>query len=1432
MTVSAPPGNNGTLPADARGAAAYYLRLGRLPVPVQDRGKKPWDHASGQPRDEWQSLRPSAADLDRLFPQGRASNIGLLLGAPSRGLLDVDLDCLQTVAAASALLPATGWVSGRQTMPRSHWWYQVVNPPDKASDSYRDIDGKKLVELRSSGGQTVVPPSVHESGEVVVWHTFDHPAQIDFVELIVAVRSVAAAALLARHWPDKGSRHDARLALSGALTRAGWSEERVTKLVRAVTIAACNRGIGDAEAVAESTADRVEDGKHVWGWPKLAELLAGDGKAVVRKVCEWLGIPKAAVVRNVVRPVRYRPLPPYTPFPLEALPPVLSDLTREAAAAIGCDPALVAVPAIATAAGCVGNSRAVLLKHGWIEPAIVWGLTVAPSGGHKSPAFHAATSPLMELQLDLFDAYRDRLEEYAEALKEWKDKDRDERGEAPEKPVEPLSFITSDTTIEALGELLRDNPRGLLVARDELDGWFQSFSRYKGKGGGSDRAQWLELHRAGTLRIDRITREKGRLLIRRACVPVCGTIQPAVLALALDLESLQAGLGARFLLAMPPPRRRVWNENELPEDLVTRYQNLLKALLDLPLKDELKRKPHVLGLAAPAKRAWVEFFNEWGVVQADAEGEQASAFAKIEAYASRLALIHHVVAHAAAGAADQGSITETSMLAGITLAKWFAAEAVRIYAMLAETHEERETRTLVEWIARHGGRTTVKEVQRSNNRRWTSSEQAEAALNDLVEIGLGRWEDGPRPAHGGKAMRWFVLSNTTHDDSDDRPGDGPPPPPPPHDDRSDDRPDMPRAEPGVSGTNPFVGKACGDTAPNLHSRSSESSCVVQTSTTAAQEGEAPAVVVQSPERSSCSVGSEPAWQYVKDASHFPAVLAALEESSLVGLDCETTGLNPRTDKVRLLSLAVDTIDGDRFVYVVDCFAVGPRPLFATLAEQEVLVHNGSFDLAMLRAQGFEPAAAVHDTMLLGRLLTAGIFPPLDNSLDALCQRHLQLQLDKTEQRSEWAAPELSEAQLRYAALDAWVLRPLFDALRKEIAGAGLERAAEIERRCLPGWVWMETAGMLLDVEAWKPLADEARSARAALRADLDALAPQDPDSLPGMSRWNWDSNQDVARVLELLGFQVEDTTDETLAVIDHPFAQKLREYRHARWLDSTYGHDFLRHVAEEDRRVYADWNQLGNVAGRSSCSGPNLQQIPRDGRYRRCFVAPPGRVIVKADFAAAHLRIAAKIANESKMIEAFRAGQDLHRLTARALLGKEEIGKQDRQLAKAVAFGLLYGMGAKGLRVYAKQSYGVDMTPEEAGRHKRTFFATYPGLATWHRRTASGKARQTETRTLTGRRRLLDKKTPLMHRLNSPVLGTEADAAKLALTLLWERRQQCPSARPVAFVHDEIVVEADAGQADAAAAWLRQAMLDAMAPLLDPVPVEVEVSVGRTWGGD
>jgi DNA polymerase-1 len=210
-----------------------------------------------------------------------------------------------------------------------------------------------------------------------------------------------------------------------------------------------------------------------------------------------------------------------------------------------------------------------------------------------------------------------------------------------------------------------------------------------------------------------------------------------------------------------------------------------------------------------------------------------------------------------------------------------------------------------------------------------------------------------------------------------------------------------------------------------------------------------------------------------------------------------------------------------------------------------------------------------------------------------------------------------------------------------------------------------------------------------------------------------------------------------------------------------------------------------------SCRHPNVQNLPRGPRYRRCFGAPPGRVLVKADYSQIELRIAAKIAREDRMIEAYRAGEDLHALTARLVLGKEDVSKDDRQNAKSLNFGLLYGMGARGLRAYALSNYGVRLGDGQAAEYRAAFIKAYPALARWHQRVRT--SRGPVVRTLTSRRRKLGPETPDTTRLNTPVQGTGVDGLKLALALLWERRAECPGAVPVLAVHDELVLEADEG---------------------------------------
>ncbi|HKB03221.1 MAG TPA: DNA polymerase [Gemmataceae bacterium] len=572
------------------------------------------------------------------------------------------------------------------------------------------------------------------------------------------------------------------------------------------------------------------------------------------------------------------------------------------------------------------------------------------------------------------------------------------------------------------------------------------------------------------------------------------------------------------------------------------------------------------------------------------------------------------------------------------------------------------------------------------------------------------------------------------------------------------------------------------------------------------------------------MGPETRYLLIRTADDLSLVVNAVAESRLVGLDCETTGLDSRADRLRLLSLDCETVDGGRFTYLVDALSVDPVSLWPALAEVEVVAHNAAFDLAFLARRGFEPGK-VHDTLLMSHVLYASArtkgTAPVRHGLKECCQRELVVALSKDLRQSNWAG-QLSADQLLYAATDAAVLVPLYRVLAEKLRVADLGRAAALESAALPCVVWLARSGVPFDRDRWRALAAVANADADRLTAELNTVAPARPDTLFA-EPWNWDSPEQVQQAMELAGCPVASTADGVLAAIDHPLARLLRNHRDARKRETTYGDAWLSHVAA-DGRVYPHWSQLGANSGRMACGSPNMQNLPR-GEHRRCVAAPPGRVLVKADYSQIELRIAAKVSGDKALLDAYKRGDDLHALSARQVLGVTEVTKQHRQLAKAINFGLLYGMGAKSFRSYARTNYGVEMTEAEAQAYREAFFNAYPGLRRWHRSMGEG---QCDTRTLASRRVLgVDRFT---EKLNLPVQGTGADGLKSALGLLWARRNQVPGTIPVLAVHDEIVVECDEGHAPAVGLWLRTAMLDGIVPLVAPVPVEVVVKTGKTWG--
>jgi DNA polymerase-1 len=1327
-----------------RAAAAAYLRRGFLPIPLGLGSKAPVTRG-------WRHLRPTADRLGELFPSG-TGNIGLLLGAPSGGLIDVDLDCAEAIRAAPQLLPPTAWISGRAGRPRSHWWYLVAEPPRRAAESFHDVGGPDagLVELRSTGGQTVVPPSVHSSGEALVWYQAEGPTIVDLAELRQAVAAVAACALLARHWPGRGIRQELFLALTGGLLRGGWDEGRVRQFVAALAAASSDEEASKRLDVVPDTAHKQQQQAPTTGWPRVAELLGASGAAVVQRARAWLGLlpgpmPGAAPPLRLVRP-----LPPYQDFPVEALPATLAEYVRQAAAALGCDPAYPALPALAAVASAIGASRSVRLKRGWDEPCVVWSLIVGDSGSLKSPAFARAVSPLFRLQQRLLLEFHQADDEYRRDLEAAKDAAR-----AAGAPPVLRRVVCCDTTIEKLAEVLADNPRGILVARDELAAWLGSFTRYKSGKGSSDLPNWLEMHRAGTLLVDRKTSDRPTLFVRGAAVSLTGSIQPVVLARALTQEFLDAGLGARLLMAMPPRRAKRWSDVEVAPEVEHAYHHLLEALLRLTgQEDESGPAPAIVPLDPAARHDWQAFYDTWAKEQLTVDGELAAAFSKLEGYAARLALLHHVVSHVAEGRDDLTPLGPESLAAGVTLCRWFAGEAQRIYAALGESPGDRDTRHLLEYIAARGGRLSARELMRFNCRCYTSTEMATTALEGLVQRGLARWL--PPSRRGGSATRAIELCEPVD---------------PQHTDGPDDSDDM---------------HDSADSADSAETTAASTVGSVSTVSTVMQPTQP----------------AGPAWRLVTDAGALDAVCRGIADSSRVALHLETTGSDARRGRLGALWLAVDTVEAGTFVFGVDCTAVDPAPLGAALAESAVVMHDAAAGLPFLAARGLPPPRSVHDTLLLAQLLTAGSGQPTD--LVACCRHWL-------------GDGEPSAARL------AALLRPLRTALGRAIEQAGLRAAAELEESALPAIVWLAAQGVQIDRDGWLALAREAQVEAGRLRESLDAAASLPPGFV--LAAWNWDSPEQVQEALRLAGCPVADTRDATLASVEHPLAQLVRQYRRAQRRLQAFGPDWLEHVGDGGR-VRAAWQAIGAATGRMSCASPNLQQLPR-GPHRRCVVAAPGRRFAIADYSQIELRIAARLTEDVALREVYQRGDDLHVRTAQQVLGTAEVSSEQRQLAKALNFGLLYGMGALGLVEYARSQFGVTLTLEEARRHREAFFRSYPGLARWHEQTRSSKA--SEVWTLGRRRLLLPAGTAYTLRLNAPVQGTAADGLKRALALLWQRRDEVPMAAPVLAVHDEIVVECPKGQAKRVAAWLHRAMLDAMAPLLAPIPVVVEVRIAPQW---
>jgi DNA polymerase I-like protein with 3'-5' exonuclease and polymerase domains len=571
---------------------------------------------------------------------------------------------------------------------------------------------------------------------------------------------------------------------------------------------------------------------------------------------------------------------------------------------------------------------------------------------------------------------------------------------------------------------------------------------------------------------------------------------------------------------------------------------------------------------------------------------------------------------------------------------------------------------------------------------------------------------------------------------------------------------------------------------------------------------------------------------------------AKEVSSWVGLDLETyaelrisvgensqtktdpNALNPWKAKIRLISLA--SADGRLSqLDLRNCSDTLPAEIRCEIGQANVIVHNALFDLTFLAVQYSIEPKNIFCTLTAARLLSAGLRE--SNQLGPVLKRYLDIKLSKKYGDSDWGGLVLTEEQLRYNKDDVCHLHKLKGVLESELATAELIPVFELETKLIPVVIRMRQSGIAVDLPHLKELSVGFGSEKTSLTQELRAEF--------GDLNLNPNSRNELLKAFARHGCELSSTDESSLAKCGHPLAAKVLQYRAAAKLTAT-AKDLLE-AATFDGRVHPEFNPLGAESGRFSCTSPPIQTIPR-GALRECFIASnPDRRLVVADYSLMELRAVACITQDTLMLEAFRAGEDLHRATAAAILNKdpEKVTGQDRQLAKAVNFGFIYGQNSEGFLRYARTQYGIELTLAEAEEFRRVFFTRYEGLRNWHRAAHEQASDITEGRTLLGRRRLANPDDEKKHWnwnrfqlcTNHVVQGSCADALKLAMVRL---DNELPADAHIAMcIHDELVLDVSLKEAQELCELTQQVMETAFQQVFQTdLPVIVEAKICTNWG--
>lgn len=616
----------------------------------------------------------------------------------------------------------------------------------------------------------------------------------------------------------------------------------------------------------------------------------------------------------------------------------------------------------------------------------------------------------------------------------------------------------------------------------------------------------------------------------------------------------------------------------------------------------------------------------------------------------------------------------------------------------------------------------------------------------------------------------------------------------------------------------------------------------------------PAAVVEAPKALAEAKLSQDGYVTILDEATFTDWLARLKKADVFAFDTETDGLDTLTANLIGLSFAIapgeaaylpvahDYLDApaqlDR-AYVLEAL----KPL---LEDEKALKvgQNLKFDMSLLARYGIEMRGIAYDTMLESYVLDS---VGGRHDMDSLADRYLGHKTITFEEIAGKGKNQLTFNQIAleqaapYAAEDADVTLQLHLAMWPQLKQSAelLTVFNEIEMPLLPVLSHIERTGVLIDPAILSAHSQELAKRLAELEAQAHELA-EEPFNLASTKQLQAILyEKQKLPVLKKTPGGAPSTNEEVLAelALDYPLPKVILEYRGLAKLKTTYTDKLPLMINPVSGRVHTSYHQAVTATGRLSSSDPNLQNIPvrnEEGRrIRQAFIAPDGYRIVAADYSQIELRIMAHLSQDEGLLKAFAEGKDIHRATASEVFGVplDKVTGEQRRSAKAINFGLIYGMSAFGL---ARQ---LGIPRGEAQRYMDLYFERYPGVLDYMERTRQQASEQGYVSTLDGRRLYLPdvRSSNAMRRkaaeraaINAPMQGTAADIIKRAMIEVdaWLQGQEKPLVRAIMQVHDELVFEVHESVIEEASQRIRQLMEGSMALA---VPLKVDVGVGMNW---